>query len=51
MLRADGPIHMARLTLRPFGPGNLDDLCGYQSRRRVKMIESAEAARTRSRHP
>jgi RimJ/RimL family protein N-acetyltransferase len=32
VLRADGPIHTARLTLRPFGPGDLDDLYDYQSR-------------------
>lgn len=32
MLRAEGPIYTARLTLRPFGPGDLDDLYDYQSR-------------------
>ena len=32
MLRADGPIHTARLILRPFEPGDLDDLYDYQSR-------------------
>jgi RimJ/RimL family protein N-acetyltransferase len=32
VLRADGPIHTARLVLRPFAPGDLDDLYDYQSR-------------------
>lgn len=32
MLRAEGPIQTARLTLRPFAPGDLDDLYDYQSR-------------------
>jgi RimJ/RimL family protein N-acetyltransferase len=32
VLRADGPIYTARLILRPFGPGDLDDLYEYQSR-------------------
>jgi RimJ/RimL family protein N-acetyltransferase len=32
VLRADGPIYTARLILRPFGPGDLDDLYDYQSR-------------------
>ena len=32
MLRADGPIHTARLILRPFAPRDLDDLYEYQSR-------------------
>ena len=32
MLRAESPIQTARLTLRPFGPGDLDDLYAYQSR-------------------
>jgi RimJ/RimL family protein N-acetyltransferase len=32
VLRAGGPIQTARLTLRPFGPGDFDDLYDYQSR-------------------
>jgi RimJ/RimL family protein N-acetyltransferase len=32
VLRADAPLHTARLTLRPFGPADLDDLYDYQSR-------------------
>jgi RimJ/RimL family protein N-acetyltransferase len=26
------PLETARLTLRPFGPGDFDDLCAYRSR-------------------
>jgi RimJ/RimL family protein N-acetyltransferase len=32
VLRPESPIQSARLTLRPFGPGDLDDLYAYQSR-------------------
>jgi RimJ/RimL family protein N-acetyltransferase len=32
VLHADSPIQTARLILRPFGPGDLDDLYAYQSR-------------------
>jgi RimJ/RimL family protein N-acetyltransferase len=32
VLRPESPIESARLTLRPFGPGDLDDLYAYQSR-------------------
>jgi RimJ/RimL family protein N-acetyltransferase len=30
--RPESPVQTARLTLRPFGPGDLDDLYEYQSR-------------------
>jgi RimJ/RimL family protein N-acetyltransferase len=35
VLRPDYPIETARLTLRPFTPGDLDDLYAYQSREDV----------------
>jgi RimJ/RimL family protein N-acetyltransferase len=35
MSRPEGPIETARLTLRPFMPGDFDDLYAYQSRPEV----------------
>ena len=32
MFRPEHPVETARLTLRPFTPGDFDDLCAYQSR-------------------
>lgn len=32
MFRAEHPVETTRLTLRPFGPGDFDDLYAYQSR-------------------
>jgi RimJ/RimL family protein N-acetyltransferase len=44
MFRPDHPLETTRLTLRPFAPGDFDDLYAYQSRPDVARYLATEAA-------